>query len=518
MNLHRNAAVPASLHPPAWAAAVSLPFVAALFAVAAASVNAINGWWLDDLFSLWASDRTMAFGALFSERIITDSNPPLYYTALHFIRQVFSGDRAAVLVLNAGALLAATAAVFLASRRVGLSGLAVAGIAAFLLSGPVLYYTPEGRSYLIALAIVFSTSWYGALAITGFPEQLSLPRCIVLGAFAALTHVYAALFCGGLAAGLLTLAVFSGRRELLKPGLALGLSATAVFGLWLASAFQLLGRTDWIEFSVLYIKIAAVSTAALAAGSLYLAPFLFGVLALGLFFKATRPLFIAFFVAFFIFVFLPLAVSFAHPIILARYWQIGAAAFPVLLTFAARLWLLDAGDAPSRKSLAAGVAAAAVLVASSALGVSIARQYTSPKPFWIGAEIVRPLLAHCQGAAVHIHYGGSGRSAAWPNAAYSFGIVGGTVSVKFVDALAGATPLLAAGASPCPVLGWAEHTGDGEKSDGDLLALMKIEAAPGEAGVVRHKNGFVILKRPAAPEARAAAIPPFITEPSKSAD
>ena len=74
---------------------------------------------------------------------------------------------------------------------------------------------------------------------------------------------------------------------------------------------------------------------------------------------------------------------------------------------------------------------------------------------------------------------------------YSFEKVGGTSGVKFVDALVGATPNL----SPCPVLGWAENTEDGEKSDGDLLRLMKIEVA--DVDIVRHKSGFVILKRSA---------------------
>ena len=395
MSLSRHTVL-TSFHAPAWAMAALLAFVATLFAVAAASVNVINGWWLDSLFSLWASDRTMAFGDLYYQRIITDSNPPLYYALLHFVRQIFSGDRAAILALNAGAILAAATAVLLASRHVGLGGLAIAGIAAFLLSGPVLYYTPEGRSYLIALAIVFVTSWYVALAITGFPQQLSLLRCFVLGALAALTHVYGALFCGGLAAGLLTLAVFLARRELLRPGLALGLSTTAVFGIWLALSINSLGNLNWIKFSFASVTSAAAEAAHLAAGAKFMVPILFGVLAIGLFFKATRPLFIAFCVAFFLFVFLPLAVSFAHPIIVARYWEIGAAAIPVLLTFAARLLFLNAGDAANSKSLLAAAAVAAVLVVTSSLGFPIARQYTWQKLFWSGAEIARPLLPLCR--------------------------------------------------------------------------------------------------------------------------
>jgi hypothetical protein len=57
------------------------------------------------------------------------------------------------------------------------------------------------------------------------------------------------------------------------------------------------------------------------------------------------------------------------------------------------------------------------------------------------------------------------------------------------------TPWLAAATSPCPVLGWSEHSWSWEElKDSDLLRLLKIEASPDEVDVLRHFRGFVILK------------------------
>ena len=86
-------------------------------------------------------------------------------------------------------------------------------------------------------------SWYAALAIAGYSEQLGLKRCAALG---SLTHVCAARFCGSLAAGLIALAAFFGRKELFKPGLMLGLSASIVFGIWLPIGMKSVDRISWL--------------------------------------------------------------------------------------------------------------------------------------------------------------------------------------------------------------------------------------------------------------------------------
>ena len=197
---------------PTWLNIVFVLGVALLFAREFASVSAISGWWFDDLFSLWASEPTLPFSVVLRERILTDSNPPLYFSLLHLVRQGIPDDGMAVIAVNIGAIAVAAAAVYIPSRQAGVSGLAIAGFSAFVLSGPVLYFAAEGRSYVIALSIVFVASWYTALVMSGFPA-LTLKSATILGCLAALTHVYAALFCGSIAAGLLTLS-YSYKRKI----------------------------------------------------------------------------------------------------------------------------------------------------------------------------------------------------------------------------------------------------------------------------------------------------------------
>ena len=482
---------------PVWGVIVSLLCITLIFAGELASVNAAGGWMLDDLFALWTSDRTVPFGVAFDERILTDSNPPLYFSLLYFVRRIIPDDGVAVIALNVGAIVAAAVAVYVPSRRLGLTGLALAGIAAFVLSGPVLYFASEGRSYTFALSIVFVTSWYASLIITGFPEEFNLTRSIMLGCLAALTHVYAALFCGSLAAGLVALAVFSGRKELLKPGLALGLSASIVFGIWLGFAFGTVDNLSWLEFTVSWVLNAALSVKELALGANFqvivvVALFIFGFLDV-----RARPLFTAFAIAFLLFALLPVMTSFVRPIIYTRYWQIGAAALPVLVIFAIRSWILEGFTERSRKSLAAGGAALCFLVTSSALGFANARHYEYLKPIWRGVEVARPLLSQCQDASVHVYYGNTSKPyAAWESGLWNFPKLTGASPRIFVDPQDDSTPYLSAATSSCPVLGWAEHTGQLRGlNDRDVLKLLKIEASADSVEFVRHRTGFVILKR-----------------------
>ena len=293
---------------PTWLSIVFVLCVALLFAGELASVSAISGWWFDDLFSLWASEPTLPFGVMLRERILTDSNPPLYFSLLYFVRHAIPDDGIAVIAVNIGAIAVAAAAIYLPSRRAGVSGLAIAGLSAFVLSGPVLYFAPEGRSYVMALSIVFVASWYTALVMSGFPA-LTLKSATILGCLAAITHVYAALFCGSIAAGLLAVGFLYKRKDLLKPGLALGLSASVVFAIWLSIAFDAVRNIAWIQFSVRDVLNAALSVKEIALGANVLAAVLLVIFLYGLLNRKSRPLFLVFSIAFLLFALLPIITS-----------------------------------------------------------------------------------------------------------------------------------------------------------------------------------------------------------------
>jgi hypothetical protein len=370
------------------------------------------------------------------------------------------------------------------------------------LSEPVHYFATEGRSYASALCLVFVASWYAALAISGLPNQLNSKRAAAVGSLAALIHVYAALFCGCLAAGLLALAFFLRRRDLLQPGLVLGLSASIVFATWLIIGIHSVDRISWLIHSTWSVLVAAVFATTLAFGvpvnslgavlavamltiALMLAIF-------GLLIAKSRALFTAFIIAISLFIFLPIMASFLRPIIFGRYWAIGSPALPVLLVFAIKIWFFGGSDRYSRALCAA---ATALYVLTVILGSSNGRANT--KPFWNGAGVTKPLLRNCQGATVHVYFGKPTNVESFAGI-WSFQYLTGALSTKFKDAQLETTPYLAAENSSCDVLGWAEHAFGWQRlSEKDLLKLMKIQASPNEVEIARHATGFVILKRPA---------------------
>ena len=218
----------------------------------------------------------------------------------------------------------------------------------------------------------------------------------------------------------------------------------------------------------------------------------------GLLNKKSRPLFLVFLIAFLLFVLLPIITSFVQPILRNRYWLIGAAAFPVLMLFAARTWIFENFEAPGGNRLAAGSTALCLLVASSVLGIANAKHYIPTKGFWRGADLVRALLAHCQEGSVHVYYENpSNPYVSWPWEMWDFHKLTGAPQAVFADAREGTTPYLDAAASSCPVLGWAEDSSDWQKlNDADLIRLLKIRASLNEVQIVRYETGFVILKRP----------------------
>ena len=480
-----------------WMGAALIVVTGAFFVAAQLSISAVNGWWVDELVSLRASDVSLPFTRAFSEYIFPDSNPPLYYVVLYWFRWLITDDRTAIFAVNIAAIMIAGGAVLVASRRAGLSRLAIGGLVAFVLSGPVLLYVPEGRNYCLALAVVFVASWYAALAIEDPHQRPVLASFIALGAVAALTHVYAALFCGGLGAGLLTVALFSRRRDLVGPGVAYGLSASVVFVIWIV-IWRSMGnwpwrQLGWIEFSPEWVFKAAWHVENIAVGWGFNLLLLILLLVFGMLDRDTRPFFIAFGVAFALFVSLPLIESLKHPIIVGRYWLVGAPALVTLITFAAWTWISVGRRLPIRRNMRLVAACGALLFlgASSIRGFAAAHSEVDNKMIWRGAKIVRPLLDRCPSAAIHVRT--DDRAFVW-----GFSKTTGAPPSLFVDAKLYSTPSISPAVTSCPVLGWAEHIGTdnfmSRATDADILRFLKIEATPDDVDIRRHRTGFVVLK------------------------
>ncbi len=455
-----------------------------------------NGWSADELFSLWQSDPQQAFASAL-HRILADSNPPLYPIALFIVRQLPVEPRSSILITNGLAVLIGVFAVLMSARPAGLQRFAAVVCVALVFSGPVLRYMPEGRSYLMALMLVFVASWLGAVAVEDEGRRASWWGFAAVGCLAALCHVYAGLFCCCLAAGLMVASWRRRRWRLCRAGLALGLSSGSTLVAWyLWFGMHAAVNVLWLTFSVSSIGDVLLRYQSTAYGFVAIVAVFAALLAASLFVRPTREMSIVLCVCLALFFLIPIAISLKTPIISARYWIIGTPVIIVFLSFWARAAWAAGQARPRPARLAVGIGAAVFLVLADAGGFLQAQASMSQKLVWRGAPTVAPLLAGCPDASVHVN---SPAGMDDDLAALSFGFVAHAPRGVFVSARSPATGFSDASRPGCPVLGWAEHVGpmDGQ-TDGDRLRLLKINAAPAEVAILRHHGGYVVLQRSAA--------------------
>lgn len=473
---------------------------AVVFSVEIRRLSLNNGWWLDELFSIWATDPSIGFLDVLKHRILPDTTPPLYYTGLYWARRLMIDERTAIIILNLGALAVALISVSVASRKAGALGWALLAGAFFLLSGPVVRYTIEGRCYVMALSITFVAAWYCALAIEADDNRPGLFSFAVIGLTAASIHLYAALICDCLAAALVGLSLFTKRRDLLAIGLVLGVSACIMTLLWLPFAMNTVDMLRWQELSYGSLLTAYSELRELVVGSHLAVFWLIGLFFIGLIQPTTRSLAAVFGLAFILFVFLPILISVKRPIIGARYWMIGAPSIVVFVSFLIRALLVGGAQGLRARLCKAGaLAGLSFLVVTDISGLFTARAATAEKENWNGGgAIVGPLLQHCPQRSVHVF-------TSW-GFVPGFAFVAHAPEELFISADAPETAWIGAEDSACPVLGWAEHVfyRGNERlkddlamagSDEELLKLMKIRALASEVDIYRHKRGFVVLRR-----------------------
>jgi len=456
------------------------------FALAQLDLWPRNGFWIDEYFSLWASDPALPFGELLSERIAPDTNPPLYFSLLALVRPFVEAPRLAFLILNIAAIALAATFVFVRGRRAGMSAAALLAIALFIVSGPVLYYAPEGRAYLLGLCAAFAIAWSAASVTESRAQPVDLRWFAALGALAALSHVFAALFAGAFAAGVAIEGLIKRRFDLVRAAFVLGGSATAVFGVWLVFALPHMSNVAWIEFSVTSVREALWYVRQLTFGHVLIAVAVVAFLTFSARRREMRPHLRIFAVGMSLFAVLPVLASFFTPLVTGRYWLIGAPAIVVLAALALRAELraAAAGGPDSRPATATAAFGAASMLAASTFSFVNVQAFMEAKPVWRGTPLVAPLLGDCAPGAVHV----------WENHLYA--TASGAPDSTFRDASRPDTPLLSA--SDCPVLGWAEHVRRGDDftliaSDAELLSLLRIAVPPEDVRIVRHSSGFVVL-------------------------
>lgn len=435
-----------------------------------------QGWWNDEMFSLWASDPA---GGLFTH-VASDSNPPLYFIMLQFVRTLFADPRTAVMASSLIILITTSAFVLSISRTPEWRAWGAIAIAAFVVNGVVAFMFQEARAFLLGASIVFAAAWQCMLIVADANAPRRPIALGVLGLLAALTHFYAALALGSLAAGLVGWGVIGRRRDLVIPGLILGASAVLTFGAWYGYASARVANIAWIQFSVDAVREALWYVRSLVLGPAWMVlplASLFGFAAWRA--PALRPNLVVLAVAGALFFLLPVLISLKTPIIMGRYWTIGAALMPIALVLIAReFW---SNPAQTRGKLIVGAAAGFVFL-SAGFGAIGARRLMQVEPVWSGASLVAERAASCAPGSIGV-----------PDQPHLYATASALPENLFVPAPQASAP------TGCAVLGWAEHVlrGDGyslNAPEADLLEMVGV-AAPAEGVTIeRHASGFVILR------------------------
>ena len=455
-----------------------------------------NHLWMDEYASLYFTDPTTPLRSLLSSRILPDTNPPLYQGLLAVWREAIpSIDWARLSFLSLNVLLICATSIFCVAdgRRYGLMQTSLASISVVLLSGPILYYAPEGRAYCAGMCMAVAAAWVVCRVLQTGANRSAVFSLTLIAVIAAGMHLFAAIFVASLAAGLIVEGFVSRRTTLVFLGFWTGFVVGLVTTIWLVSVAGSTGRVSWIAMSKASILEAFWYVRTIAIGPYWILAsailFMIGVWA---FLREARPILRVFGVTVFLFALVPLLASFVFPMIVGRYWSIGAPALVVPTIFLLRLCIGAAGQQPRwRRSrfVALGLVGTVVLLASDSFGAQRALMLFGQKPSWDGATLVRDQGADCPDHTIRV-YG---------TTAY-YALAARMPPAKFDDAMLRRADVSSMPPSMCRVIGWAEHVRRGDHfmrdaPDSELLSLIGVSPTSG-LHVIRHASGFVVMQDP----------------------
>src|SRR5262245_5068064 len=130
-----------------------------------------SGFWVDELFALWAGDPSQPFRDALRDRILPDTNPPLYFSLLYGMHKIIPEGRAAILWLNGLGLVGLLGLLLWIGQRAQMLTMALLAGAFFLVTAPALSYAPEGRAYVLAMAASLNAAFLAATCLAGSPAE-----------------------------------------------------------------------------------------------------------------------------------------------------------------------------------------------------------------------------------------------------------------------------------------------------------------------------------------------------------
>lgn len=484
-------------HPLVWSGAMLLGALI-LFITFQMSIVPGMGLWIDELFSLWAGSPQLSFGEAFATRILPDTNGPTYFSLVYLAQMTGLEGRTAFIVLNFIVIGALLATILVRGWQTRMSATALVSVAVTLASAPLLVYAPEGRVYGPAMALCAALAFAACSALSrNEARKGDLILVAVLAVLAAWMHVFAAIFSGALAAGLLAAGwLVSRRRDIVILGLVTGGATTLAFLVWMAFAFRLFsGTTAWITFTPAVVFDSIWQMKQYLIGPLPGLVIAFALVGLSLIPKHSRAIALVLAITGVLFIAIPLAVSFKMPMFLARYLLVGGPALLVLFVFLTRSHLM-ADAAPRLWRSALGALGVLFFVFPLMQAVPVASGQFATRSDWRGNEAVLPAIANCPAGEIRAH------STVQLTFGFDHYLKGRLKPLLTEDA-----PVRDVSQIDCPVYGWAEHVIDDplgldwyQTADvAHVLGQMKLTNTTGiPLKVIRHRGGVVLARKPAA--------------------
>jgi len=197
---------------------------------------------------------------------------------------------------------------------------------------------------------------------------------------------------------------------------------------------------------------------------------------------------------------IPILVSLRKPVITARYWMIGVPTIDVFIVFFVHRLIKNYHHEKwknFRYNTFIFILSIAIIqiLWKNFSGFEQAIYYTQQKSTWSGVESVKPFLKYCSTGSISVF-----------GPPYYYAFVSHSNEDIFIEPDHSSKRSLSGN---CPILAWGENVGRiglndkmmpfndfvRDATDEQILAKFDINVDPETIKIVRHRTGFVVLKK-----------------------
>lgn len=457
-------------------------------------------FWIDEVFSLWVTDKSHSVWAMQTQLLTNETNPPLHYWLLYGFRQLIADPRSAGHALNFVVMALSVSFMVWLPWRAGRPGLGLLLGIVFLMSSGTMYFMQDIRNGFTAMALCgVAIALSGTVRLKGEATRSDLILAAGVGLLAGISHVYGALLVGCLSAAVIVDSMLKRSRSQAVFGLVLGTTCSLSFaawfaGLWISTGGHL-GSIAWLAGLPPLVGFELVWSSYF--GPVWAWPMIALGVALALTAAAFRRAAIILAICAAMVAVIPAVISLKTPIVFFRYFLILGPALHLLLAVAIYELIQNYSGAqrPGRLAGLAVLGGSIAVALPVVTGVFDAAALLAENPWWMGVDRVRAEAGHCPSHIIRADLSEN------PGPATRWGfeyLIRGT-GLKVEDAAQSPKDV---SDIDCSVVGWAEHmvrsgagSAPGVPTEADALKLMNLTNSKHvPLKVERHPFGFVIYK------------------------